>query len=41
MENGKGDLLKDLATSCKKNGLKLGIYLSPEDRYLGAGMGGK
>ena len=40
-KNGKGDLLKDLATSCKKNGLKLGIYLSPEDRYLGAGMGGK
>lgn len=40
-KKGKGDVLADLAASCKKRGLKLGIYLSPEDRYLGAGMGGK
>lgn len=30
---GKGDVLKDLAASCKKYGLKLGIYLSPADLY--------
>ena len=27
-KNGKGDIMRDLATSCKKYGLKLGIYLS-------------
>lgn len=31
--NGKGDVLKDLSTSCKKYGLKLGIYLSPADLF--------
>jgi len=31
--NGKGDILKDLSKSCKKYGLKLGIYLSPADLY--------
>ncbi len=30
---GKGDILKDLSASCKKFGLKLGIYLSPADLY--------
>ena len=32
-ENGKGDILRDLSASCKKYGLKLGIYLSPADLY--------
>jgi alpha-L-fucosidase len=32
-ENGKGDILKNLSASCKKYGLKLGIYLSPADLY--------
>lgn len=32
-KNGKGDVLKDLAASCKKYGLKLGIYLSPADLF--------
>jgi len=32
-ENGKGDILKKLSASCKKYGLKLGIYLSPADLY--------
>ncbi len=31
--DGKGDILKDLSASCKKYGLKLGIYLSPADLF--------
>jgi alpha-L-fucosidase len=32
-KNGKGDILKELAESCEKYGLKLGVYLSPADLY--------
>ncbi len=32
-QNGKGDIVKDLSASCKKYGLKLGIYLSPADLF--------
>ncbi|TSD63840.1 alpha-L-fucosidase [Inquilinus sp. KBS0705] len=39
--DGRGDVMKDLEASCEKYGLKLGVYLSPEDRYLNIGMGGK
>ncbi len=31
-KNGQGDILGDLSGSCKKYGLKLGVYLSPWDR---------
>ncbi len=38
---GHGDVMEDLAASCRKRGLKLGVYLSPQDRKFGAGSGGR
>lgn len=32
-QQGQGDILRDLSQSCKKYGLKLGVYLSPADLY--------
>ena len=39
--NGKGDIAADLAASCQKRGLRLGMYLSPADKFLDAGIGGR
>ena len=38
---GKGDILADLSASCRKQGMKLGVYISPSDRHLGAGGAGR
>ncbi|MCX6922095.1 MAG: alpha-L-fucosidase [Verrucomicrobia bacterium] len=38
---GKGDVMADLSRSCKKRGMKLGVYLSPADRHFAGGGGGK
>lgn len=38
---GKGDVLGDLAESCRKRGMPLGVYLSPQDRKHGAEVSGK
>lgn len=40
-KGGRGDVMADLAASCRKRGLKLGVYLSPQDRKFGAGLAGR
>ena len=40
-KNGKGDIVSELAASCKKRGMKMGVYLSPADFRFGAVMGGR
>lgn len=39
-KNGKGDVLADIATSCRKHGVPLGVYVSPRDDHFGAATGG-
>lgn len=38
---GKGDVLADLSKSCAARGMKLGVYLSPQDKKHGVTIGGK
>lgn len=40
-KNGKGDVMADLAASCKKAGMALGVYLSPRDDFSGIKGGGR
>ncbi|MHC1769066.1 MAG: alpha-L-fucosidase [Verrucomicrobiia bacterium] len=41
LRGGKGDLMAELAASCRKRNMNLGVYLSPADRHHGVGVGGK
>jgi len=38
--DGKGDIVADLAESCRKRGMPMGVYLSPQDHVHGAAGGG-
>jgi alpha-L-fucosidase len=38
---GLGDVLADLSASCRKRGMKLGVYLSPQDRKHAVAVGGR
>ena len=37
---GQGDVMADVAASCRKYGLKLGVYVCPRDDHFGAKTGG-
>ena len=38
--DGKGDVMADVSASCRKYGLRLGVYLCPRDDHFGAKTGG-
>ncbi len=39
-KGGKGDVLAEIASSCRRRGLPLGVYVCPRDDHFGAGTGG-
>ncbi len=39
-KGGKGDVLDEIYQSCKKHGLRFGVYISPADAHCGAYNGG-
>jgi alpha-L-fucosidase len=39
-KGGHGDVMADLAESCNRYGLKLGVYMCPRDDHFGATTGG-
>ncbi len=39
-KNGKGDVLAEIAESCRKHGMPLGVYVCPRDDHFGATTGG-
>lgn len=39
-KGGKGDVLAEIAGSCRRRGLSLGVYVCPRDDHFGAGTGG-
>jgi alpha-L-fucosidase len=39
-KGGHGDVLADISASCRKFGLKLGVYVCPRDDHFGAKTGG-
>ncbi len=39
-QNGNGDVLAELVASCNARNMPLGVYISPQDRFFGAGVGG-
>lgn len=40
-KNGSGDIMAELSPSCRKRGMALGVYLSPQDHVHGAAGGGR